>query len=59
MNSTDIVFVTAYKQLNRNWKVFSKASYLSHFHKLVTHIQYTLIVFVEDNLYNILQIYRY
>jgi hypothetical protein len=47
----DIIFTTAYKDIHRGqWEGFvrSNQTYLNYFYNLATHIPYTLVVYVED-----------
>ena len=47
----DIIFTTAYKDIHRGqWEGFvrSNQTYLNYFYNLATHIHYTLVVYVED-----------
>lgn len=52
-----IIFVTAYKDIGRSsWKSFSRSTqeYLQLFINLALHIDYNLVVFVEDHIYDLL-----
>jgi len=47
----DVIFTTAYKDIHRGqWEGFvrSNQTYLDYFYNLATHIPYTLVVYVED-----------
>lgn len=52
-NMTDIIFTTAFKDINRsNWPYFTKSNeiYINLFCNLANNIKYKLIVYVEDNI---------
>ena len=55
--NNDILFITAYKDINREkWKNYQRTNeeYFKCFYKLTEHIEYTLIVFIEDKIKDIL-----
>ncbi len=57
-----IIFTTAFKDIGRkDWDIIprSNETYISDFLKLANNIDYKLIVYVEDNIYNILKSYTF
>ena len=53
INNSDILFITAYKDIGRKtWNNYSRTNneYFKCFFKLVEKIEYTLIVYVEDDI---------
>jgi len=53
----DILFITAFKDINRkDWKHYERTNetYLRYFYNLAKNINYKLIVYVEENIKNII-----
>ena len=58
----DILFITAYKDINRkNWQHYGRTTdeYLKCFLKLTENIDYTLIVYIENNIRKELSKYNF
>lgn len=56
-----IIFTTAFKDIGRkDWHIIPRSNerYIQDFLNLANNINYKLIVYVEDNMYNILQTYN-
>jgi hypothetical protein len=55
MSDKDIIFITAYKDINRNnWEHYSASNdyYINYFYNLANNIKYKLIVYLEDDIRN-------
>jgi len=56
MDANEIIFVTAFKDINRtNWEHYNRSteSYINYFYTLANNIKYKLIVYLEDDIKNI------
>jgi len=61
-NDNDILFVTAYKDINReSWQNYCLTNnyYIERFVRLATNIEYKLIVYIEDSMMDILTQYTF
>jgi len=57
----NIIFTTAYKDISRNnWSTFTRGNeeYINWFKNLIEHIPYKLIVYIEDDVKNLLRDFK-
>lgn len=57
MTDKDIIFVTAYKDINRKeWEYYNASNdyYINYFYNLANNIKYKLIVYLEDDIRSII-----